>query len=63
MAISIWYKPEHGKIEKVDTAPAGQAGYLVHEYQMAYGVLPGQHRHGKDKVWAGLKSDEPQHHN
>jgi hypothetical protein len=61
--VSIWYKAQGRKPEVCDRANnEREAAYLAHEYSMAFGVLPGQHRHGKDKVWAGRKDDEPVNH-
>lgn len=61
MNISIWYKHESGSIEKIDTAYSERAAaYLVGEYRLAFAVLPGQHRHGRDFVWAGKKADGPE---
>lgn len=60
MNISIWYRNNGNKPEVVDRASSkNEAAYLEHEYRMAFGCLPGQHRHGKDKVWAGRKDEEP----
>lgn len=60
-SISIWYRPEGNEPEKVDTARSQkQAQRLLYEYQMAFGCLPRQHRHGKDKLWAGRKDQEPE---
>ena len=60
MTISIWYRPQGGKPEVCDRAHSQHgAEYLAREYSMAFAVLPGQHRHGKDKVWAGRREDEP----
>lgn len=64
MAISIWYRYANNKPEVVDRATNKmQAAYLEYEYRMAFGVLPGQHRYGKDRVWAGRKIDEPRGEN
>lgn len=58
--ISIWFRAEGKRPEKVDeTRTRSEAGYLAREYAMAFAVLPGQHRSGKDKVWAGRRVDEP----
>jgi hypothetical protein len=58
MNIGIWYRHESGSIEKIDIAYSkGTAAYLVREYQLAFALLPGQRRHGKDFVWAGKKTD------
>lgn len=58
--ISIWYKRAGEKPEVIDRASnVRTAEYIAHEYKMAYGTLPGQPRHGKDKVWAGRKNEEP----
>lgn len=60
MSISIWYKRENSKPEKIDEANTiNQALYLAGEYCIAFGVYRGQHRYGKDKVWAGRRIDEP----
>lgn len=60
MSISIWYRYEDRKPEVVDRATNKmQARYLEHEYRMAFGCAYGQHRYGKDKVWAGRRIDEP----
>lgn len=60
MSISIWYRRQGDKPEVIDRASsANDAAYLEHEYRMAFGLLPGQHRYGKDKVWAGRKDAEP----
>lgn len=61
MTISIWYRSQGRAPEVVDRASTpGEANYLAHEYALAFGTMPGQHRHGKDKVWAGRKDQEPQ---
>lgn len=57
--IAIWFRAEGCKPEKIDQAPKHEIAHLLYEYQLAFAVLPGQHRHGKDKVWAGRKKDEP----
>lgn len=57
--VRIWYKREFGRPELVDTCSKQDVCYMLHEYAMAMAVLPGQHRHGKDKVWAGRRCDEP----
>lgn len=60
MKIGIWYKYENKKPEKVDEASnIKEASYLYGEYALAFGLLPRQHRHGKDKLWIGLMRDEP----
>lgn len=60
MTISIWYRYDSGKPEVVDRENNWTEAYrLLAEYSMAFAVLPWQHRHGKDKVWAGRKIDEP----
>lgn len=59
--VSIWYQREGGAPEVVDHATSeNDAVYLEREYRMAFACQPGQHRYGKDKVWAGLRSEEPQ---
>lgn len=61
MTVSVWYQAEGRKPEVVDRASSpGQASYLAYEYAMAFGCLPGQHRHGKDCVWAGRRDEKPQ---
>lgn len=60
MGVKIWFKAEGCKPEAIDIAKDYRtAGYLFHEYALAFGVLPGQPRHGKDKLWIGLKRNEP----
>lgn len=60
MSVSIWYRHENKPPEVIDRASTeSQAQYLCAEYRMAFGVLPGQHRYGKDKVWAGRRDQEP----
>jgi hypothetical protein len=60
MTISIWYRPERGEPEVIDRASSErEAGYLAHEYAMAFGTLPGQFLHGKARVWAGRRDQEP----
>lgn len=60
MSVSIWYRREGCKPEVVDRASSEkEAAYLEYEYAMAFGTLPRQHRHGKDKVWAGRRDSEP----
>lgn len=60
MSVGIWYRYEGSYAEKVDSARnQKEAEYLLHEYRMAFALLPGQHRHGKDKLWVGRKIDEP----
>ena len=49
--MNIWVRFKGQQPEKVDTCTPGNAGYLVGEYQLAY---------GRDcVVWAGRKCDEP----
>ena len=61
MKISIWYKAQGRPPEVCDRASSPrEAAYLEYEYAMAFAVLPGQHRHGKDKVWSGRRDQEPQ---
>ena len=58
--ISIWYRYDGGKPEVIDRAGnENEAAYLAHEYAMAFACLPGQHRYGKDRVWAGRRDEEP----
>ena len=58
--ISVWFRAEGKRPEKVDEARTmREAEYLAREYAMAFAVLPGQHRAGKDKVWAGRRDGEP----
>ena len=58
--ISIWYRREEAEPERIDqVSGAKQASYLAGEYAIAFATLPGQHRYGKDKVWAGRRADEP----
>lgn len=60
MTISIWYRNGCNPPEVVDRASSrDEADRLAYEYSMAFATLPGQHRHGKDKVWAGRKNEEP----
>jgi hypothetical protein len=60
MSISIWYRYEGQKPEKIDSASSQrEADRLAGEYTMAFGCCPGQFRHGKDKVWAGRRDQEP----
>jgi hypothetical protein len=50
--IKIWYQPESGAREVVDTAAtAAEADRLVAEYRLAFGCAAGGHRFGKDRVW------------
>ncbi len=39
--INIWYKPEGGKPEIVDSYSKHKVGYMLHEYRLAFGLLPG----------------------
>lgn len=60
MAISIWFRYEGKKPEKIDSASTQrEADFLVGEYTMAFGCGYRQDRHGKDKVWAGRRDQEP----
>lgn len=59
MTVKIWYRPEGGKPEVVDEFPGRLSDRMFAEYQAAYGVRPGDHRHGKDKLWMGRRKDEP----
>lgn len=60
MTISIWKRPQHGRPEVIDTATSKEeAAYLEYNYRMACACLPGQHRYGKDNVWAGRRDQEP----
>ena len=59
MTISIWYRAHGREPEVVDRASSQkEAAYLAHEYAMAFACQYGQHRHEKDKVWAGRKDQE-----
>lgn len=58
--ISIWCRYEGDKPVVIDTATSQRdAEYVAHNYALAIGSLPGQHRFRKDKVWAGRRVDEP----
>jgi hypothetical protein len=60
MAVSIWYRYEGKRPEKIDSASSQrEADRLAGEYTMAFGCGPRQHRHGKDNVWAGRRDQEP----
>lgn len=56
----IWYKHEDCKPEVIDTCGKHEVGYMLSNYQMAFGCAYGQHRYGKDRVWVGLKRDMPE---
>lgn len=59
MTISIWYKHED-KYEVVDRAgDKDTADHMANDYAMAFATQYGQHRHGKDKVWAERRDEEP----
>ena len=58
--VSVWYRREGAKPEVVDRfSTLKEAERMAYEYAMAFGTLPRQHRHGKDKVWAGRLDQEP----
>jgi hypothetical protein len=58
--MKVWFKYDaNSKPEVIDDLPKQEAQRCLYEYMMAHGVLPGQHRHGKSKVWMGLRRDEP----
>lgn len=58
--IRIWYKAEGKKPEVIERTSSFQsAQYLLHEYRMAFSVLPRQHRYQKDKIWMGRRDQEP----
>jgi hypothetical protein len=58
--ISIWYRHEHDKPDRIDQAPTlHQAARLALKYSLAFACLPGQDRFNRDKVWAGRRIDEP----
>jgi hypothetical protein len=57
--MNIWFRREGGKPEKIDNCSVSEVDYVIGEYRMAFAMMPGQHRFGKDKLWAGKKSDEP----
>ena len=58
--ISIWYAYNNQSPEVVDHASSKKdAEYLLGEYQLAFGVLPGQHNYQHAQVWTGKKSDRP----
>jgi len=60
MTVSIWYRREGAAPEVVDRFNSREeAGRMATEYGMAFATLYGQHRYGKDKVWAGRKDEEP----
>jgi hypothetical protein len=50
--MKIWaYYHQTGKTELVDTCSKAEVGYMVREYQLAFGSTC--------TVWAGLKRDNP----
>lgn len=58
--IEIWGRYKSHRPEKIDTAKnEDEAAYLLYEYKLAYGALPGQINHGFWKLWTGLRKDEP----
>lgn len=57
--MNIWYRAKGREPEIIDTTSRADASYMMHEYAMTFGLLCGQHRHGKDKLWLGRKKDEP----
>jgi superfamily I DNA and/or RNA helicase len=60
VAISIWFRSQGKKPEKVDEASSRkEASILLREYRMAFGVMNGGHRVQKDKMWMGRRKDEP----
>jgi hypothetical protein len=58
--MNIWYRREGREPEIIDRTGKADASYMLREYQMAFGLLFGQPRHGKDKLWLGRKIDEPE---
>jgi len=56
---TIWGKYKDRPVEKIDTCGKADLNYMLHEYRMAYGALPGQHAHKDWKIWVGRKCDEP----
>jgi hypothetical protein len=60
MRISIWSRYLNHKPERIDSAKNQEdANYLLYQYKLAFGALPGQPAHGKWKLWTGRKCDEP----
>ena len=57
--IKIWYRYEGKEPEKIDQCSRSDVAYLLQEYALAFGLMKGQHRYKKDKVWAGSRRDEP----
>jgi hypothetical protein len=50
--MQIWAKNlKNQTVHRVDTCKVGEVGYIVREYQMAYGPT--------HVVWAGKKADMP----
>lgn len=52
--IKIWYRPKGGEAECIDSFPAREVGAMFWEYYLAYNI-----RHSGDKLWMGLKREEP----
>ena len=60
MTVSVWYKREGCRPEVVDRfGSKEEAARMATEYGMSFATLRGQHRYGKDKVWAGRLNEEP----
>lgn len=59
MGMLIWGRYLGGKPEKIDDIPKHDVQRCLYEYKMAFGALPGQHAHGKWKLWIGRMKDEP----
>lgn len=56
---TIWGRYRDHPVERIDWAETrAKAEYLLHEYRLAYGALPGQPFEKDWKLWIGRKADE-----
>lgn len=57
--MNLWYNYENRNPEIVEkNVSKRDANYLYHEYLIAFALMTGKHRYGKDKLWLGTRKDE-----
>jgi len=61
--MKIWGRYQNKEPELIDTCSKSEAEYMLYNYLMAFGALPGQHAHKDWKLWLGRKKDEPRKEN
>lgn len=56
---TIWGRYENQPIERIDSCAKKDVDYMLYNYKLAFGALPGQCAYGRWCIWAGLKRDCP----